>query len=227
VKASDFFGNFLAYFDFRTLVPNAFDNRDIGFRLVNPYTFAGPPVPTPIPVTSADESQPALSVTGRYIAWVRHDPDGHDRLFVREPSTFTVLNPNGVDLGVVATRGIGSVSLYERAVLTTSSITRTGTVSATLASASSIGILVQRIVGVTRELGEKRFELEPVGRVPLGFFEAGELHTQWNLRVGGEPLPPGNYLVTLRAVEGDVIRELGQSQVISIWGKASPAGGTQ
>ena len=34
--------------------------------------------------------------------------------------------------------------------------------------------------------------------------------------VNGEPLPPGRYLVTLRAVEGTVVRELGESQVLKI-----------
>lgn len=172
--------------------------------------------------TEADESQPARM--GRYLAFVRHGSDGHDRLFVFDRTTRTFLNPSGVDLGVVATRGIGSVSLYERAVLTASRITLTGTVTATLASASSIGILVQRIVGATLERGQKHYELEPVGRVPLGFFHTGKIETQWDLAVAGEPLSPGRYLVTLRAVEGDVVRELGESRVLQIGKKHPPKG---
>lgn len=207
-----------AYLDFR-LSPssNTFGDSDVGFRPTDPAVlFAGPPVNGLVDNTSADESQPALSETGRYLAWVRHEADGHDRLFVRERGTGTILNPNGVDLGLVATRGIGSVSLYERAVLTTSRITTRGLVTATLASASSVGILVQRIVGKTIENGRKRWELETVGPVPLGFFETGKLRTQWDLAVDGEPLPRGLYLVTLRAVEGDVVRELGKSRVLKI-----------
>ena len=118
--------------------------------------------------TTADESQVAVTRDGRYFAFVRHGSDGHDRLFVRDLSTQTFLNPNGVDLGLVATRGIGSVSLYLRTVITASRITSTGGVTATLTQASGIGILVQRILGVTKERGQKQYELETVGRVPLG-----------------------------------------------------------
>jgi hypothetical protein len=76
--------------------------------------------------------------------------------------------------------------------------------------------LVQRIVGKTRVLGKKAWELEPVGRVPLGEFGAGNVFTHWDFAVGGEPLAPGKYFVTVRAVEGDVVRELGESQVLRI-----------
>lgn len=214
------------YFDFRTRsFVNTFGDSDVGLRPANPAGFAGSPLDGLVDDTSEDESQPALTESGRYVAWVRHGADGHDRLFVRDRDTQTILNPNGVDLGVVATRRAGSVSLYERAVLTASRVAITGAVTATLASASSIGILVQRIVGATREHGYKRYELEPVGRVPLGFFHTGELQVQWDFTVGGEPLPPGHYLVTLRAVEGDVVRDLGESQVMRIGRKHPPTGG--
>jgi hypothetical protein len=101
-------------------------------------------------------------------------------------------------------------------VIATSRITVSGGVTATLTDASSIGILVQRIVGEDRTRGQVAYELEPVGRVPLGFFEKGSLRTHWDLEVDGEPLLPGRYLVTLRAIEGDVIRELGEPQVLRI-----------
>lgn len=41
--------------------------------------------PTRLPAvvnTSLDESQPALTPDGRFIAFVRHGVDGHDRLFL-------------------------------------------------------------------------------------------------------------------------------------------------
>jgi hypothetical protein len=65
-------------------------------------------------------------------------------------------------------------------------------------------------------LGRKAYELETVGRFPLGSFGAGNVFTHWDFEVDGEPLPPGKYLVTLRAVEGDVVRELGEPQVLRI-----------
>jgi hypothetical protein len=216
-------------YDHRSVSPStgAFGNSNLGQRFAEPGLFGGPNPSafSPGPInTEADESQPAITRDGRYFAFVRHGSDGRDRLFVRHVSTQTFLNPNGVDLGLVATRGIGSVSLYERAVLTSSRITRTGTVTANLLSASSIGILVQRILGATLQNGVKQYELEAVGRVPLGFFHTGKVQTQWDLAVGGEPLPAGRYLVTLRAVEGDVVRELGEPQVLRIGEKESPKG---
>jgi hypothetical protein len=121
-----------------------------------------------------------------------------------------------VDLGLVATRGIGSVSLYVRNVITSSAITRTGNVNGTLASASFIGILVQRIVGTSGKGRRKQYEPEEVGRVPLGPYGAGNVLTQWDFAVDGVALAPGRYLVTVRALEGDVVRELGDPQVLKI-----------
>ena len=62
----------------------------------------------------------------------------------------------------------------------------------------------------------KQYELETVGRFPLGEYGAGNVFTHWDFEVEDEPLAPGKYLVTLRAVEGDVVRELGEPQVLKI-----------
>jgi hypothetical protein len=211
-------GSGLVYFDYRTFFPSSgtFGTSRLAVTPADPVDFGEGVSGVTVASAGSDESQPAPSENGRYLAAVRHDADGHDRLFVVDRDTRTQLNPNGVDLGVVTTRGSGAVSLYQQTVLTANRITTTGVVTATLASASSIGILVQRIVGVTIDRGHERYELEAVGRVPLGFFHTGELRTQWNFAVAGEPLAPGNYLVTVRAVEGDVVRELGESQVLRI-----------
>ncbi len=189
---------------------------DLVFRRADPLSFEGTPLPVPFLAGDTDDSQPGLTDDGRYLGFVRHGSDGHDRLFVRDQVTLTTLNPNGVDLGFVTTRGIGSVSLYLRTVITASRITTTGNVTATLTEASRIGILVQRITGVTKERGQKLYELEPVGRVPLGDYGAGNVFTHWDFEVDGEALPPGRYLVTLRAVDGDLIREFGEPQVLRI-----------
>ena len=167
--------------------------------------------------TPRRESVPAQTADGRYVAFVRDAEGANDRLFVFDSQTQTFLNPNGIDLGMKF-NGVdcGSTSLYVRSVITTSVITRSGSVTATLRDASSIGIIVQRIVGRTRVLGRKTWKLEPVGRVPLGSFGAGNVFTHWDFEVDGKPLPPGRYLVTLRAVEDDVVRELGKPQVLKI-----------
>jgi hypothetical protein len=88
--------------------------------------------------------------------------------------------------------------------------------SRTLASAASIGILVQRIVGTCGKGRRKQYELEDVGRYPLGSFGAGSVFTTWDFTVEGVPLPAGRYLVTVRAIEADLVRELGVPQVLKI-----------
>jgi hypothetical protein len=55
-----------------------------------------------------------------------------------------------------------------------------------------------------------------VSRVPLGSFTAGHMSTRWDLAVDGQPLPPGRYLVTLRATEDNVVRELGKPHVLRV-----------
>ena len=74
----------------------------------------------------------------------------------------------------------------------------TATISSNLVVAGTVGILVQRILG-------KR--IVTVGRVPLGRHPVGRLRLRWNLSVNGQRLPPGHYLITLRALgaSGQVI----------------------
>ncbi len=190
---------------------------NIVFRPATLAGFAGTPTSLFQVNTPRDESLPALTADGRYVGFVRDAADADDRLFVWDSQTQTFLNPNGIDLGQRLTRlSCDSLKLYTRSVIGSSVISRVGNVNVTLAQASSIGIFVQRIVGKTKVLGRKAYELETVGRVPLGSYGAGNVFTHWDFAVNGEPLPPGRYLVTLRAVEGDVVRELGQPQVLRI-----------
>jgi 6-phosphogluconolactonase (cycloisomerase 2 family) len=60
-----------------------------------------------------------------------------------------------------------------------------------LTQPTHIGILVQRIIGN---------RLLPVGRVPLGLHRKGRVRIRWDLRVNGQKLPRGRYLITLRAL---------------------------
>ncbi len=220
--AADDFAFFVPiYFEHRSFAPstNAFGDSNLAGSTADPRFFVENLVvyaPAGSTNTDAHESQPAVTRDGRYFAFVRQGSDGHDRLFVRDLRTQTFLNPAGVDLGRVATTSIGSVSLYQRTVITGSQISTTGNVNATLRLAANIGIFVQRIVGVTKESGQKQYELETVGRFPLGMYGAGSVFTHWDFEVNGEPLAPGKYLVTVRAVEGDVVRELGTPQVLRI-----------
>jgi len=207
------------YFKQRLVVGGVFQDGDIAFRPATTLAdFPGTPTRVLGGVsTSAEESQPALTSDARYLAFVRGTFGANDRLFVWNPLTQTMLNPNGVDLGLRdSSSSCGSLSLYTRSVLSSGVISRTGNVNATLLQASSIGIFVQRILGKTEVDGQKGYELETVGRFPLGSYGEGNVFTQWDFTVDGAPLPPGRYLVTLRAVEGTIVRELGESQVLRI-----------
>ena len=94
---------------------------------------------------------------------------------------------------------------------------RQGVVTARLTGTSGIvGLFVQRFVGRHRVLGTRAFKLRPVGRVPLGSFKKGKLRKRWDFKVNGKRLRPGRYLVTVRAVRGTTVRELGKPKVIRI-----------
>ena len=72
------------------------------------------------------------------------------------------------------------------------------TVTTTLLQAGPVGILVQRVLGK---------QIVTIGRVPLGRHPVGHVSLRWNLSVNGQRLPPGHYLITLRALgaSGQVI----------------------
>jgi hypothetical protein len=191
---------------------------DIVFRPATTASFVGVPTVLPAIVNSTvDESQPALTGDGRYLAFVRHGSDGHDRLFVWDSQTQTLLNASGVDLGAMTSRDVGSVSLYTKFILVTPGINSGGLITVQLRAPSGIGIVVQRIRGTHRVLGRQAYRLGPARRVPLGTFKKGRHGIRWDFRVAGRKLRPGRYLVTPRAVTPKVVvRELGRPRVIRI-----------
>jgi hypothetical protein len=205
--------------DVRPVVDGTLGAGDIAFRPATVQTFVGG-APTKLPAlvdSTADESQPAFTSDGRYVAFVRHGSDGHDRLFVFDSQTQILLNSAGVDLGAVTTRDRGgAVSLYQRPLFTLTIINVTGLLTANLLQSSGVGIFVQRIVGTHKLLGRKAYKLKTVGRVPLGKFHRGTLRRRWDLKVHGHRLAPGRYLVTLRGVKGTIVRELGRPRVLRI-----------
>jgi hypothetical protein len=74
-------------------------------------------------------------------------------------------------------------------------------ISSTLGQGNTVGILVQRIVGIRHVHGKRVLATKNVGRVPLGHHPRGSLKVRWDLKVNGHRLKPGKYLVTLRALD--------------------------
>jgi hypothetical protein len=181
-------------------------------------------LPAIVNPSGLDESHPAFTPGGRYLGFVRHGSDGHDRLFVFDTQTSTLLNPDGVDLGipagiraVILRRQEGGVALRVKATILSSSLAGSSLLSFNLASSSKVGILVQRIVGTQRLLGKAVPKLRLVGAVPLGSFRKGRSSVRWDGRVDGKRLKPGTYQVTPRAVASSgVIRELGTPRTIRV-----------
>ena len=173
----------------------------------------------PLVDSPVDESRPAFTSDARYLGFVRHGFDNHDRLCVFDTQTQTLLNSNGVDLGLLPSSGIGgsaarngNLALRQQAVLAKTSVTSSGTVSAQLLAPTGVGIFVQRIVGHHELLGKTVPKLRAVGGVPFGQHAAGLFRTRWDHKVDGRRLKPGRYLVTVRAVTTDgLVRELGRS----------------
>jgi hypothetical protein len=114
-------------------------------------------------------------------------------------------------------RDEGSIAFHDVPVFSGTTI-QGRTVSFTLASPSSVGIIVQRIVGRTRAFGRAAPKLRFVGRVPFGHFTKRRRHrVLWNLEVNGHRLAPGRYLVTPRSVtKAGAVRDLGTSKVVRV-----------
>jgi hypothetical protein len=212
---------------------NVSQYTDLMFRPVSGFASA-PPTDFPALVSSSgqDELQPAFTPDGRYLGFIRnaHNSDHHDRLFVFDMQTQTMLNSSGIDLGYFSFScefGTqfpfqftlqGGISLRETFTLRLSSFNfSTGLFAFQLQAATGIGILVQRIVGHHRLLGRVVPTLKTVGRVPFGRFKRGKHHVHWNLRVNGRKLRRGTYLITPRLLNRNgIVTELGKSRMLRI-----------
>ena len=174
-----------------------------------------------------DEAFPAFTPDGRYLGFVRQTADNHDRLFVFDTVTQTLLNDQGVDLGLLGSpsssrdhlrRMEGNLSLRQTFVFTAVfQLLSTGRLQFDLHIAAGVGLLVQRIVGHHQFLGHRVRTLKTVGRVPLGTFSRGKHTLRWDLRVAGRRLRPGTYLVTPRSLSaGQRVTGLGTPRVLKV-----------
>ena len=167
---------------------------------------------------------PAFTPDDRYLGFVRFSAS-NEFLYVFDTESQTLLNPDGVDLGAMQVFALGfgftdrvrgGLSLRLQTVFKTSVLPTRGLLTGTLSNPSGIGILVQRIAGHHKLLGRTVPTLQPVGRVPLGKHGRGAFRIKWDHRVNGKPLRPGRYLVTIRAVTGTTVHDLGRSFTIRI-----------
>jgi hypothetical protein len=182
---------------------------------------AWPPL---VDAANATESEPAFTPDDRYLGFVRQtSSDNHLHLFVFDIATQTLLNPAGIDLGVIpCCLGLeaiahGNLSLRLQPVLSKTTLSFNGTLTFNLLTSSGVGILVQKIVGRHKLLGRTVPKLKLIGRVPLGLHRVGRSKVVWDHRVNGKRLKPGRYLVTARAVtKSGVVREFGKSFIVRI-----------
>ncbi len=185
------------------------------------------PLPAIVNAPGRDEAFPAFTPDGRYLGFVRQTADNHDRLFVLDTATQTLLNDQGVDLGILGAplsardrlrRLEGNLSLRETFVLAPLfQLSPTGRLQFRVLSSTGVGLLVQRVVGHHKFLGRTVRTLKTVGRVPLGQFRRGKYKLHWTLRVAGHRLKHGTYLVTPRSVTRHrIVTGLGTPRVLKI-----------
>jgi hypothetical protein len=164
-----------------------------------------------------DESRPAFTPDGRYSGFIRDETNGHERVYVFDTETQTLIDSNGTDLGLVATLDTGNLSLYEKPVLKVTNLPNFGTLSVSLLNPAPIGLLVQRVVGHHRLLGRRVPTLKPAGRIPLGRFRRGRHRIHWRPVVNGRRLRPGLYQFTVRALtRSGKVRDLGKPRLLRV-----------
>src|SRR5262249_23208387 len=130
----------------------------------------------PLVNSARDESRPAITPDGRYIGFIRDESNDHERVYVFDTKTQTLIDPDGTDLGRVATTAPGNLSLYEKPLFQLATLPSQGILNVDITSPIRIGLLVQRVTGHHRLLGRRVPTLKPAGRIPLGAFTRGK-HT--------------------------------------------------
>jgi uncharacterized delta-60 repeat protein len=81
---------------------------------------------------------------------------------------------------------------------------------------AGVGILVRRIVRTIHRRGNVSYVTRRIGRVPFGIQRPGTGAIRWNLRVDGKRLPPGRYIINIRALRGDRVVEVSTGFVLRL-----------
>jgi WD40 repeat protein len=160
-------------------------------------------LPAPVNASGTSVRDPTFTRDGRYLVFARLEAaagKSFARLFIWDTQTQLFVNPTGSGRLPAPDFTDGAIALESRRVLTTNTVLASGSLSFSLASGSTIGLLVQHIVGRHKLLGRTAPRLRNAGRVPLGTFRKGRHRKHWNFTVRGHELRSGCYLVTFRAL---------------------------
>jgi hypothetical protein len=167
----------------------------------------------PLVSSLRNETCPAFTSDGRYLGFIRDEVNGHQRLYVFDTRTQTLLDPNGADLGAGVDMDTCNVGLYQTQVFKLATLPAPGTLRLDLADPSRVGLLVQRVTGHHKLLGRRVATLEPAGKIPLGSFTRGRHIVHWRAR----GLRPGRYQFTPRALtRNGEVRALGTPRIFHV-----------
>jgi hypothetical protein len=167
----------------------------------------------PLVCSLRNETCPAFTPDGRYLGFIRDEVNSHQRLYVFDTQTQTLLDSSGADLGAGVDMDTCNLGLYQTQVIKLATLPAPGTLRLDLADPSRVGLLVQRVTGHHKLMGRRVPTLKPAGRIPLGAFTRGRHTVHWRAR----GLRPGRYQFTARALTrtGEV-RDLGSPRVFRV-----------
>jgi hypothetical protein len=129
--------------------------------------------------------------------------DGSNCLVAPVNAPFFLLTPAESPQRLFAQAIVGGVScaLFPGCSVSVTAAGNGAVISSQLSQDDTVGILVQRIVGSTHVNGKQVPVVRVVGKVPLGRQHRGRVRIRWDLKVTGQRLSRGKYLITLRGFD--------------------------